>query len=60
MRYEKSAPGLPAHSMNAETSASITSTVMTAFFAAVIFLGIQSFRSPQRWGHRFCTSAIFS
>lgn len=46
MRYEKSAPGLPAHSMNAETSASITSTVMTAFFAAVIFLGIQSFRIP--------------
>lgn len=46
MRYEKSAAGLSAHSMNSQASANITSTVMTAFFAAVIFLGIQSFRIP--------------
>ncbi len=37
MNYEKSASF---HSTN------VTSTVMTAFFAAVIFLGIQSFRIP--------------
>lgn len=46
MRYPKSTAGLPAHSMNPESSANVTSTVMTAFFAAVIFLGIQSFRIP--------------
>lgn len=33
-------------SMNPDKSGNVTSTVMTAFFAAVIFLGIQSFRIP--------------
>lgn len=46
MRYGKSAAGLSSRSINPESSANITSTVMTAFFAAVIFLGIQSFRIP--------------
>lgn len=46
MRYQKSTAGLSAHSMTSEPSANVTSTVMTAFFAAVIFLGIQSFRIP--------------
>lgn len=46
MRYQKSTAGLSVHTMNAESSANITSIVMTAFFAAVIFLGIQSFRIP--------------
>lgn len=32
--------------MNPDKSGNVTSTVMTAFFAAVIFLGIQSFRIP--------------
>ena len=42
MRYGKSAAGLSSRSINPESSANITATVMTAFFAAVIFLGIQS------------------
>lgn len=46
MRYQKSTAELSAHTMNSESSANITSIVMTAFFAAVIFLGIQSFRIP--------------
>lgn len=46
MRYGKSAAGLSSRSMNSESSININSTVMTAFFAAVIFLGIQSFRIP--------------
>lgn len=46
MRYQKSTAELSAHTMNSESSAHLTSTVMTAFFAAVIFLGIQSFRIP--------------
>ena len=46
MRYGKSAAVLSSRSINPESSANITSTVMTAFFAAVIFLGIQSFRIP--------------
>lgn len=46
MRYGKSAAGISSRSMNSESSININSTVMTAFFAAVIFLGIQSFRIP--------------
>lgn len=46
MCYGKSAAGLSSRSINPESSANITSTVMTAFFATVIFLGIQSFRIP--------------
>ncbi len=61
MRYGKSAAGLSSRSINPESSANITSTVMTAFFAAVIFLGIQSFRIPlpRLWEHRFYILVIF-
>ncbi len=46
MNCEKSSPIRHGNQTTAANAAPVTSTVLTAFFAAVIFLGIQSFRIP--------------
>lgn len=46
MNYEKSAAVHSATHISPAGTAPVASTVITAFFAAMIFLGIQSFRIP--------------
>ncbi|MDO4336586.1 MAG: ECF transporter S component [Eubacteriales bacterium] len=67
MSYQKSTTVNHAGSAAPAASSNVTSTVMTAFFAAVIFLGIQSFRIPLpaavgtpflHFGHIFVMLAI--